>query len=170
MELGALGEFIGSFGVIATLVYLALQIRANTRTARAEASFNALHSWAQLNENFCTQPEEFHELMLRATAPGARAEGFTDTEWHRVSQAFRAVMQKLEGQLYLYKYGLMEPNIWEKRSRVAAGLIDSPLMQAWWDNEQLILSFSDEFVAAVESADSMGVPGSAIFRKLPTTE
>ena len=31
MELGALGEFLGAIGVIATLIYLAVQIRQNTR-------------------------------------------------------------------------------------------------------------------------------------------
>ena len=29
IELGALGEFLGSIGVIATLIYLAVQIRVN---------------------------------------------------------------------------------------------------------------------------------------------
>ena len=32
MELGALGEFLGSIAVLATLVYLSVQIRQNTRT------------------------------------------------------------------------------------------------------------------------------------------
>ena len=32
IELGALGEFLGSIAVLATLVYLAMQIRQNTRT------------------------------------------------------------------------------------------------------------------------------------------
>ena len=32
MELGALGEFVGSIGVIATLIYLAIQIRQNTHS------------------------------------------------------------------------------------------------------------------------------------------
>ena len=32
MELGALGEFLGSIGVIATLIYLAMQISHNTRS------------------------------------------------------------------------------------------------------------------------------------------
>jgi hypothetical protein len=35
MELGALGEFVGSIGVIATLVYLAIQIRQNSRTLQS---------------------------------------------------------------------------------------------------------------------------------------
>jgi predicted nucleic acid-binding protein len=139
IELGALGEFIGSFGVIATLIYLAIQIRANTRTTRAEASFNALHSWAQLNETYAVQAEDFHDLILRASKPDAKEEDFTDPEWHRVTLCFRAVMQKLEGQYYLYKYGLKP-----------------------------ILTFSDEFVRAVEAASSLDVAGDTIFRK-PST-
>jgi hypothetical protein len=35
MELGALGEFLGSIAVLATLVYLSVQIRQNTRTIQA---------------------------------------------------------------------------------------------------------------------------------------
>jgi hypothetical protein len=33
-NLGALGEFVGSIGVIITLVYLAVQIRQNTQSVR----------------------------------------------------------------------------------------------------------------------------------------
>ena len=32
IELGAIGEFLGAIGVIATLIYLAMQIRQNTRS------------------------------------------------------------------------------------------------------------------------------------------
>ena len=38
MELGALGEFLGSIGVIATLIYLATQIRQNTKQLHATTS------------------------------------------------------------------------------------------------------------------------------------
>ena len=31
-ELGALGEFVGAIAVVVTLIYLAIQIRQNTRT------------------------------------------------------------------------------------------------------------------------------------------
>ncbi len=35
MELGALGEFLGSIAVLITLIYLSVQIRQNTRSIRA---------------------------------------------------------------------------------------------------------------------------------------
>ena len=36
VELGALGEFVGSIATIATLLYLALQVRQNTAPAQME--------------------------------------------------------------------------------------------------------------------------------------
>ena len=35
IELGALGEFVGAIAVVATLIYLAVQIRQNTRSMDA---------------------------------------------------------------------------------------------------------------------------------------
>jgi len=55
MELGAIGEFVGSIAVIGTLIYLALQIRQNTfqmKEAANQASMKEWGNWrAQLIEN-----------------------------------------------------------------------------------------------------------------------
>ncbi len=37
-ELGALGEFVGSIAVVGTLIYLAIQIRANTHAVHSAAA------------------------------------------------------------------------------------------------------------------------------------
>jgi len=34
MEFGAIGEFIGAFAVVATLIYLAIQMRQNTNALK----------------------------------------------------------------------------------------------------------------------------------------
>jgi hypothetical protein len=54
-DLGAIGEFVGSIGVIVTLVYLAIQIRANTRAIKASPGFDATHSWANLKPGLWDQ-------------------------------------------------------------------------------------------------------------------
>ena len=110
------------------------------------------------------QPNDWHELILRALQAETDEDEFTDAEWSRVTMGFRAVMQNLEGQYYLYKYGLMEPDIWEKRSRVARGMIEPRLMQQWWAHEQPSGTFSDGFVRVVEAAP-LEVAGSAVNRK-----
>ncbi|MEE8301394.1 MAG: hypothetical protein V3S24_03055 [Candidatus Tectomicrobia bacterium] len=43
MELGAIGEFVGSIAVIGTLIYLALQIRQNTSQQRREETVSIQH-------------------------------------------------------------------------------------------------------------------------------
>jgi hypothetical protein len=168
-ELGALGEFVSSIAVVVSIVYLSIQIRSNTRTTRASATFDGLHSWAQFNEQASFQPDDWHELILKALASATNEDDFTDPEWSRITMGFRAIMQKLEGQYYLYKYGLMEPDIWEKRSRVARGMIESPLMWQWWKHEQPHETFSDEFVKAVEDAP-VEVPGTSVNRKPSTID
>lgn len=151
--IGAVAELIGAAGVVASLVYLSVQIRANTRATRASASFEAIHSWAQLNEQFAQLPDSVLESLLRVNDPHARAADFAATEYYRFALGYRAVFQKLEGQFYLFKYGLLEPDIWRQRSRVARGYLELPLFREWWENELRIATFTDEFVAAVGAAE-----------------
>ena len=54
MELGAVGELVGGVAVIATLVYLAAQIRQNTRAAMADAEIAASAAMRGLVEKFVT--------------------------------------------------------------------------------------------------------------------
>jgi 4-alpha-glucanotransferase len=151
--IGAVAELIGAAGVVASLVYLSIQIRANTRTTRASASFEALHSWANLNEAMGLAPDAILEQGQRWSDPATRTSDLSPVEYHRLSLVYRAVFQKLEGQYYLHEYGLLEPAIWRQRSRTARGIIDTPLMREWWENEQRIATFSEAFVAAVEAAE-----------------
>ncbi len=44
IELGALGEFMGSIAVLATLVYLVFQIRQNTLSIRSQSRFHVLEA------------------------------------------------------------------------------------------------------------------------------
>ena len=71
MELGALGEFIGSIGVIVTLFYLAVQIRQNTAQqkkieleARASA-VNASASALREARRAVYQDSELSEIFLK---------------------------------------------------------------------------------------------------------
>ena len=54
---GAIGEAIAAAGVIATLVYLALQIRQNTQTVRAATFQQAAAASTALAEQLSRDPE-----------------------------------------------------------------------------------------------------------------
>ncbi len=66
MELGALGEFVGAIAVVATLVYLAIQIRQNTR-AMEESKRLALAQTYQM------RADALQEMLVRAADSGTDA-------------------------------------------------------------------------------------------------
>ena len=153
-DLGAIGDFVGSIGVIVTLIYLAIQIRANTRATRGSAGFDATHSWANLNETLSGQSDEYLEPFV-SLIQNTDLSQLTDVQYLRYVLFMRAMFQKLEGQYYLFKYGLLEPALWEQRSSVGKGFIQQDRFGEWWESEKMIKTFSPEFVQAIEEAPGM---------------
>ena len=62
MELGALGEFVGAFAVVATLIYLALQIRSNTNVEKAAALREVLDGYVDRNNVLLYQSPELTDM------------------------------------------------------------------------------------------------------------
>jgi len=55
-DLGSAGEFVAAIATVATLIYLAIQIRTSNRLARAEASRVPNSDLNSLNSSFGTDP------------------------------------------------------------------------------------------------------------------
>jgi len=159
---GALGEIIGAIAVVISILYLAAQIGANTRTMKANAGFEATHSWAAANENMEQHSDEQLAVLLRAYGKGETWDSFSEIERTRITLMTRALFQKLEGQYYLYKYGTLDEGIWKNRSSWAAGLLVTPYFQTWWKIEKDQLVYSDEFVRSLENAEPVTVKGSVL--------
>ena len=72
--LGNIGEFVGSIAVLATLLYLAMQIRQNTRGMRAQTYHN--FGWgSQAVIGSVADDRDLTGLMMRGLAgPEAKAE------------------------------------------------------------------------------------------------
>ena len=151
-DLGALGEFVGSLGVIVTLIYLAIQIRSNTRATKASAGFQATHSWADLNEQLTAQPDDILATFVGIYAADFDPDQLNDVQYLRLTLFTRAMFQKLEGQFFLYKFGLLDQSLWQQRSSIGRGVIEVPHIASWWEGEKRANTFSPEFVQAIEAA------------------
>ena len=161
--LGNFGEFIGSIGVVVTLVYLAVQIRANTRTTKANASFQATHSWAEVTQRLSEMPNEHLAPLLKALSADTKGEDMSPEDYERVQLMFRNFFQRLEGQYYLYKYGLLESGVWRARSAIGRGMVQAnPLLRDWWENETDPTNYSQEFVDAINQTS--GIDATKLFR------
>ncbi len=62
--LGAIGETVGAIGVVATLLYLAVQIRQNNRKLGESTSAALNQFFANINSRISSD-EQFAELFIR---------------------------------------------------------------------------------------------------------
>jgi hypothetical protein len=106
--LGNVGDFIGGFAVIVSLLYLALQIRQNTRAIRS----SSYHQAAEQTWNYClavAQDGSLAELLHRRAA-GAP---LSPSEQIRIGSADQALIFGFENMLRLHEEGLVDPDVWE---------------------------------------------------------
>lgn len=62
---GAIGEIVGAFGVIASLLYLATQIRSASISSKVDARLTTTGFMTQFNDNFINNPE-LYKIWRRA--------------------------------------------------------------------------------------------------------
>jgi hypothetical protein len=105
--LGNLGDFVGGLAVIASLLYLAVQIRQNTRAIRS----SSYHQAAEQTWNYClaiAQDGSLAEILARR---GAGAP-LTPAEQMRGTAADQALVFGFENMLRLREEGLIDPDVW----------------------------------------------------------
>lgn len=160
---GVIAEVVGAIGVVISLIYVAIQVRSNTRALKASASFETAHSWATFNEMLVSamlgdpafqagEDCRLVEITAKFYDPDARPGDLSKTDTILVTMIHRALFQKLEGQYYQFKHGYLEPQIWEQRRDWARGILELPLGRAWWEQEVLAAIFSREFISVISNA------------------
>ena len=141
-DLGALGEFLGSIAVLATLIYLTLQTRQNTMAIGAQLDAARLASATSLSLTAVTS-NELLEAMTEDTVdapPASQA---------RLSQFWFALFLNFRWQYQQARRGLL-PTFNE--AGMATGLrtffTGYRSFEGWWETTKA--SFEPEFVEWVE--------------------
>ena len=138
-DLGNIGEGIGGIAVLITLIYLALQIRQNTRTMRAAAHHAANQLGVQINLALGTSPEVARVLMDGASG-SPLSEQHEELMFHFL---MRANFSGAEAFFIQMREGLLEQDMWESRRRSMQRYLRQPGVRAWWERNQHI--FSEDF-------------------------
>jgi len=121
----AIAEVIGVFGLIGSLVYLAVQVRQNndeislnTQTAKVSAYHQAIEqiaaSWME---------PDFSAL---STKHDNDPRSLTDQELFRLEVLWSATLFGHEITLDLYKKGLIDPDLWENMLENNRALLTHP--------------------------------------------
>jgi hypothetical protein len=143
-ELGDLGDFLGGIGVVVTLIYLAVQIRKNTRSVRA-ASLNSIST--SISE-FMDRVAEDPELTKLWFDGLSREVDLSETDNRRFALLLLSLMRRWENAFHQGRAGTLESAAWAGMREGLTTVFSSPGAQAWWIGARGL--FSPEFVAFAE--------------------
>ena len=133
----AIGELLGAAGVIASLVYLAGQVRSNAAQVR-EAAVQTRHSAAQsivngFNEHLAelSEPEKARFFFPGLTNGLSHYPSYSDVA------AFSATMftftRRYEELFHYQRDGAIDRWVWEGADRMMSDILVNPGAREWWE-------------------------------------
>jgi len=140
-SLGNLGEFVGGLAVIASLIYLALQIRQNTKSVRLQVEQAIKRDTWDLRRSAIENPE-LAELFTKAMTD---FDSLSPAERFRINMGIASNIEHHQQLFLLRNEGLVHWKGWETGLRGYLGL--EPCRR-WWSSGREILR--PEFVEYVE--------------------
>jgi hypothetical protein len=139
--IGAIGEILGAIGVILTIVYLAIQIRQNTKTqqsAIAQATTASRTSWYDL----VIADPEVGDIWRKGTAqPGL----LTEQERTRFIWMLARIFSNLEEFHLQYVHGMLPEDQWITYRSFGRTMLENNLINDWWTSGMAV--FTPSFVA-----------------------
>ncbi|HEY5680804.1 MAG TPA: hypothetical protein VIS55_12115 [Pseudomonadales bacterium] len=112
-ELGSIGEFVGSFAVLATLIYLATQIKHSQKFAMAQAFQGRTDLAVQLGGNLLQLDSDLlakvapTDLQSELFVDATKIDDLTREEQSRLRVAFYGMVYITDNSLYQVELGLM---------------------------------------------------------------
>ena len=105
---GAVGEIVGAFAVVLTLIYLAIQIRHSIRATKALVRESATNSMVQ-DIRATYQDKD----LLSAYVKLQNGESLSNTEEYCVRQESAAWLRTYENMHYQYRKGFLDEEEWQ---------------------------------------------------------
>jgi hypothetical protein len=136
-DLGNIGEFVAAVGVIVSLIYLAMQIRQNTESVRANTSHAVSSSFTEWGRRlldrdlFCIWREGRGDLQ-----------SLSPEERDRFLMMAQIQFRNYEDAFHQFQRSLLEAEVWESRRTAMLEYFFEPGIQDWWSRRKNTFSRS----------------------------
>ena len=145
-ELGSLGEFISGLAVVVTLVYLAIQIRHNTRAVRSSMHQDMIESSSRIAESI-SDNSDLGRIVLKADQD---YDGLTSEERIRFEAYAERIFANFESVFYSYRNSMIEEDLWDSWKSSYLGDISRDSIRRLWQVQrpphlQDFMEFIDAF-------------------------
>jgi len=144
-ELGSLGEIIGAVATIATLLYLSLQIRANTLATKRQSLDDTIERVVQWQARLVESP-----ALASAWVDGTKSfrELSLDNQIRFTAQ-ITEILAGIEATLEAAKFGNVKPETVEAVRAMVWNLLRNEGVREWWETNGR-RTFAGDFVVEVE--------------------
>jgi len=162
-ELGSLGEFISGLAVVVTLVYLALQIRHNTRAVRSSMHQDMVESTLRVAESL-SDNADVGRIVIKADED---YDNLTKGELLRFEAYAERVFGNFESVFYSYRNSMIEPDLWDSWKSSYLADISRDAMRRFWQEQRPLhlrdfMDFIDQYYRAHPLSGAPEVKSSAI--------
>ena len=145
--IGAIGEIVGAVAVIATLGYLALQMRQNTRSVRASMFQSLVEQMVNFDRSFTENPE-----LARTYLEGVEdLDGLSEANRAWMAFTLFSHFQIFQSMFYQRQLFRNEPDYWESWRKIILMYYGLPGVKRWWQLRRDL--FSKKFRDFVEAAE-----------------
>jgi hypothetical protein len=138
---GAIAEFLGALGVIASLIYVGMQIRESSRVVQASTS-QAVADSAQARLLAVAQSLSLASALAKLVDTPTAA---SSAEQIQVKFLRTASFKGFENQFFQYRQGLLGADTWSGYEFFLLANLRAPDVQQWWSRSK------DGFAAACRS-------------------
>jgi hypothetical protein len=141
IDLGQMIQILANIGVIAGIVFLAIELRQNSE----QLELQSYQSWvaANLELNMAATDEAGSAMLARGVEDSSNLSSETFIGF---AMWYMGVMQMAQATDYLYRAGSLDEELWRAEIDRAAGMLSLPGVRQWWDagaKTQLTPSFVD---------------------------
>jgi hypothetical protein len=151
-DLGNIGEFVAAVATLATLVYLAIQIRQNTGTVRAGTYHASSTAWSELCVKLAADPSLAEIYHLGRVSP----DSLSKEDMRRFELAFDAMLAQIENFYLQYAEGHLSESNQNRFAEILGLQFRTPGVKRYWVQRRGL--YTMEFVRYVE--DELGLPPS----------
>lgn len=133
---GAVANLLAATGVIATLIYLAIQIRQNNRQLRGSATIAVYDYQRSLTETL-TQNQDLYKIALRGNEDLDSL-----NQWERQRFTIWCIHETGMWEMChsLWKQGALEEGIYRGKEKYWLELHGSPGRREWWRRHKIMLN------------------------------
>ena len=147
-QLGNIGEFVAAIATVITLIYLAFQLRQNTRALRATAFQNVVSEMGKNVEPIMNNSELAEIFVKGASEP----ESLTTVE--RVNAIYVSTFRRLESVYVQYTLGTMKQENKRGFEESMIPLLLLPYGKEWWNEAKT--SFYEPYVRHIDERIASG--------------